>query len=106
MYIRGGFNVYPAEVEAALQGMPGVVACAVAGFGDPVLGEKGRAFVVGAPGHGLTADGIREFCRSRIADYKAPDDVVFVDALPLIGPGKVDRARLDELHAAAAGARA
>jgi acyl-CoA synthetase (AMP-forming)/AMP-acid ligase II len=96
MYIRGGFNVYPAEVEAVLQQHPAILMSAVIGVPDPVLGEKGRAFVVLREGSRLTADQIREFCRSRIADYKLPDQVVFRDSLPLSGLGKVQKSRLVE----------
>lgn len=97
MYIRGGYKVYPAEVEAVLERHPPVVACAVVGYDDPVLGEKGRAFVVAARGPDedrLSADELRELCRRDLADYRLPDDARFVDKLPLIGPRKVDRAVL------------
>lgn len=94
MYIRGGFNVYPAEVEAVLQQHPAILMSAVIGLPDPVLGEKGRAFVVLKEGSRLTADQLKEFCRSKIADYKVPDLVVFRDSLPLSGLGKVQKSRL------------
>lgn len=97
MYIRGGYNVYPAEVEAVVQEVPGVVACAVVPYPDDVLGERGRAFVVPAAGAAPTLAEVRAFCSARIADYKAPDDLVLLDELPLVGPGKVDRARLRAL---------
>jgi acyl-CoA synthetase (AMP-forming)/AMP-acid ligase II len=96
MYIRGGFNVYPAEVEAVLQQHPAILMSAVIGVPDPVLGEIGRAYVVLREGSGLSADQVKEFCRSRIADYKLPDQVVFRDSLPLSGLGKVQKSRLRE----------
>jgi acyl-CoA synthetase (AMP-forming)/AMP-acid ligase II len=96
MYIRGGFNVYPAEVEAVLQKHPAILMSAVIGVPDPVLGEKGRAFVVLREGSRLSADQVKEFCRSRIADYKLPDQVEFRDSLPVSGLGKVQKSRLTE----------
>lgn len=97
MYIRGGYNVYPAEVEAVLQRHPDVLVAAVSGFSDPVLGEKGRAFIVCRTGHKLTADAVKSHCARSVADYKVPDDVVFLDEIPLLGPGKIDRRALRDL---------
>ncbi len=106
MYIRGGFNVYPAEVEAALQQHPAILMAAVIGVSDPVLGEKGRAFIVLREGKRLTADEVKDFCRARIADYKLPDQVVFRDSLPLSGLGKIQKSRLiEETRAEAAALR-
>ena len=96
MYIRGGYNVYPAEVEAVLETHEAVVSAAVVAYADPVLGERGRAFLV-TRGGACDADEVRKHCRDHLADYKIPDDVRFVDELPLIGPGKVDRAALAAL---------
>jgi acyl-CoA synthetase (AMP-forming)/AMP-acid ligase II len=95
MYIRGGYNVYPAEVEAALAEHPAVAGVAVLGVADAVLGERGVAVVVtdaGADRPGL--DELRDWCRARIADYKAPDRVVFVDEFPLNATHKVDKTAL------------
>ncbi len=98
LYIRGGYNVYPAEVEAALGDHPGVGQVAVVGAPDPVLGEIGVAFVV--PGQGEDPDpaellaGLRERARGRLADYKAPDRVEVVDHLPLTSMMKVDKRAL------------
>ncbi len=95
LYIRGGYNVYPAEVEAALGDFPGLDQVAVVGAPDPVLGEVGVAFVVPAPGTDpdpvdLLA-GLRETAARTLADYKAPDRVVVVDRLPLTSMMKVDK---------------
>ncbi len=100
LYIRGGYNVYPAEVEAVLGGHPGVAQVAVVGGPDPVLGEIGVAFVVPsgevpADEEGLLA-GLRELARASLADYKAPDRVVVVDHLPLTPMLKVDKRTLLE----------
>jgi fatty-acyl-CoA synthase len=96
MYIRGGFNIYPAEIEAVLGQHHKVSLCAVTSFADPVLGERGRAYVV-CEGSEVTELELQNFCRQRIADYKVPDEVVFVAELPLAGPGKVDRSALRRL---------
>ncbi len=95
MYIRGGYNVYPTEVEAVLSGHPAVAQVAVVGLPDPVLGEVGGVFAVAADPAGPPelAD-LREWCRARIADYKAPDRLVVLDALPVTPMHKVDKAAL------------
>jgi acyl-CoA synthetase (AMP-forming)/AMP-acid ligase II len=95
MYIRGGYNVYPAEVEAALAEHPSVARAAVVGVPDPVLGEVGVAFVVAVAGAAKpTLDGLRAWCRDRLADYKAPDRLELVDDLPLTSMLKVDKRAL------------
>jgi len=95
MYIRGGYNVYPAEVEAVLGGHPGVAEVAVVGVADPVLGEIGTAVIVPVPGHPVPElAGLRDLCTSRLADYKAPDRLVLIDQLPLTAMAKVDKRAL------------
>jgi acyl-CoA synthetase (AMP-forming)/AMP-acid ligase II len=95
MYIRGGYNVYPAEVEAVLGGHPAVAEVAVLGVPDPVLGEIGAAVVVAVPGMAAPDLGaLRALCASRLADYKAPDRLVVVDQLPLTAMAKVDKRAL------------
>jgi acyl-CoA synthetase (AMP-forming)/AMP-acid ligase II len=95
MYIRGGYNVYPAEVEAVLGGHPGVGEVAVVGVADPVLGEIGAAVVVPVPGVPTPDIGeLRALSISRLADYKAPDRLVVVDQLPLTAMAKVDKRAL------------
>jgi fatty-acyl-CoA synthase len=90
MYVSGGENVYPAEVEAALSVCPGVREVAIVGVPDARWGEVGVAFVVGA---GAPVD-IVAFCRERLAAYKAPKHVTFVEALPRTASGKVKKAVL------------
>jgi acyl-CoA synthetase (AMP-forming)/AMP-acid ligase II len=98
MYIRGGYNVYPAEVEATLAEHPDVGRAAVVGTPDPVLGERGVAFVVPATGvPAPTLAVLRDWCRERIADYKAPDRLVLVDAFPMNATHKVDKQALAAL---------
>ena len=98
LYIRGGYNVYPAEVEAVLGALPAVEQVAVVGAPDPVLGEIGVAFVVPAAGQAVADDrllvDLREAARASLADYKAPDRLVVVDSLPLTSMMKVDKRAL------------
>jgi HIP---CoA ligase len=88
MYICGGFNVYPAEVEQVLARLDGVAESAVIGVADARLGEVGRAYVVTRPGHALDAGEVLAFCRERLANYKVPRQVVFRDGLPRNPAGK------------------
>jgi fatty-acyl-CoA synthase len=97
MFISGGENVYPAEVEAALADCDGVLECAVIAVPDERWGEVGCAFVVRRAGATLDADGVIRCARSRLAGFKAPRTVVFLDALPRLGSGKIDRAGLGRL---------
>ena len=104
-YIRGGYNVYPSEVEAVLAAHPRVVRTAVVGAPAPVIGEIGVAFVVtdgraGDADGAVTAAELRAWCRARIADYKVPDTVVFVADLPVNATFKIDVAELRRTAAA------
>jgi len=95
MYIRGGYNVYPAEVEAVLGELPGIAQVAVVGAPDAVLGEIGAAFVVPAgAGPPPELDALRSECRARLADYKAPDRLHLVAELPLTAMAKIDKREL------------
>ena len=94
MYIRGGYNVHPAQVEHVLAEHPGVARAAVVGVPDPVLGQVGAAWVVRAPDASPTADELRAWVRARLADYKVPDQVTFVDDLPLTSMLKTDKREL------------
>jgi acyl-CoA synthetase (AMP-forming)/AMP-acid ligase II len=95
MYIRGGYNVYPLEVENVLADHPGVERVAVVGADAPVIGEIGVAFVVPAdPDAPPSLEELRAWCRERMADYKAPDRVETLDELPLTAMLKVDKAAL------------
>ncbi len=89
MYISGGFNVYPAEVEQALARLEGVVESAVVGVPDARMGEVGKAFVVRREGADLGEDDVIAFARERIANFKVPRQVEFIDALPRNLGGKV-----------------
>lgn len=98
MYISGGENVYPAEVENALMSLPGVRDCAVVGVPDERWGESGLAFVELLPDAPAGADGagLREQLRSRLAGYKLPREVRVVDQIPRTATGKVQKFRLRE----------
>ena len=97
MYICGGFNVYPAEIEQVLARMVGVADAAVIGVPDERLGEVGRAFVVTRPGANLDEQSVIAYTREHLANFKAPRSVRFVDALPRNAGGKVVKPQLREL---------
>ena len=97
MYICGGFNVYPAEVEQVLARMEGVADAAVIGVPDERLGEVGRAFLVTRPGSNLDEQSVIAYTREHLANFKAPRSVRFVDALPRNAGGKVVKPQLREL---------
>jgi acyl-CoA synthetase (AMP-forming)/AMP-acid ligase II len=98
-YIRGGYNVYPAEVEEALSSHPAIARAAVVGVPDDVLGEVGVAVVVAAAGEEPHLATLRAHCARELSDYKAPDALVLVDELPLTPMMKVDPVRLAALAA-------
>jgi acyl-CoA synthetase (AMP-forming)/AMP-acid ligase II len=89
MYIAGGFNCYPAEIELMLREHPEVLQVAVVGVPDERMGEVGMAFVVSVPGAELSPDSIIEWSRAHMANYKVPRYVRIVDELPLNAMGKV-----------------
>ncbi|HET8559559.1 MAG TPA: FadD3 family acyl-CoA ligase [Marmoricola sp.] len=88
MYICGGFNVYPAEVEQVIARLDGVVECAVVGVPDERMGEVGKAYVV-RTGDAPDAEAVIAHCRRRLANFKVPRQVEFLDALPRNLSGKV-----------------
>jgi len=89
LVIRGGFNVYPRDVEEVLFAHPAVAEAAVVGRPDPVMGEEIVAFVVLAPAAEMAEEDLLAFCRERLAKYKAPKEIHFVAALPKSPIGKV-----------------
>ena len=94
LIIVSGFNVYPAEVEEALLEHPGVQAVAVVGVEHPHTGEAVKAYVVSAPGARVDEEALTEFCATRLARYKCPSKILFVDAIPEGMGGKVLRREL------------
>ena len=98
MYVRGGYNVYPVEVEAVLSTAPDVAAVAIATRPDEVMGEIGVACVVPRdPAAPPTLEQLRAFAGDQLAKHKLPEAVVVVDALPLTAAEKVDRRALHRL---------
>ena len=89
MIITGGFNVYPAEVEATLLAHPDVGQVALVGVPDERMGEVGAAFIVPAAGATPDPEGIAAWCREAMANYKVPRRVEVLDALPVNASGKV-----------------
>lgn len=102
--ITGGLNVYPAEVESALDDLPGVVASAVIGVPHPDFGEAVVAIVVPAPQAGPAEDSLRSALRTRLAGYKIPKRVILVADLPRNAMGKVQKNILRKDHAGLFGA--
>jgi fatty-acyl-CoA synthase len=96
MYISGGENVYPAEVEAAILEHPDVVDCGVVGTADEKWGEVGVAAVVVRPGSELTLDQLTAFLDGRIARFKLPKHLHLVEELPRTGSGKIAKPTLRE----------
>ncbi len=96
MYISGGENVFPGEVEAALADCPGVAEVVVVGVADARWGEVGRAFVVRRAGAATGEAEVVAHARARLAGYKVPRAVVFLDDIPRLGSGKPDRRALAE----------
>lgn len=104
LIIHDGSNIAPQEVEEALLEHPQVASAGVIGVRDAFHGETVRAYVVARdPARPPAARALIEFARTRIAAYKAPEDIVFLDEMPLNAAGKVDRVRLKQLGRAALG---
>jgi acyl-CoA synthetase (AMP-forming)/AMP-acid ligase II len=104
MFIVGGFNAYPAEIESLLSAHEAVAQVAVVGVPDERLGEVGMAFVVPATGHTVVPDELIAWARERMANYKAPAHVRVVDSLPLNPSGKVLKYELRATASASADA--
>jgi len=94
----GGENVYPAEVEKAIGEHAAIVEVSVIGVPDPQWGEAVKAVCVCRPGKSVAASDLAEFVASKLARYKKPKHVVFVDALPKTASGAIDRAAVKQAH--------
>jgi acyl-CoA synthetase (AMP-forming)/AMP-acid ligase II len=105
MFIVGGFNAYPAEIEQILSRHPAVAQVAVVGVPDERMGEAGAAFVVPRNGFQLSDEEIVAFSRANMANYKVPRHVHIVAELPLNASGKVIKDELRAQHPAAASPR-
>jgi len=97
MFIMGGFNCYPAEIESLIFEMPGVAQVAVIGVPDERMGEVGMAFVVPAAGAALTPEKVIAWSREHMANFKVPRFVRLIDALPVNASGKVTKNELRDL---------
>jgi long-chain acyl-CoA synthetase len=92
--LRGGYSVFPQEIEAVLLAHPDVTEVAVVGVPDAALGEEVAAFVALRPGASVGAQELVAFCRERLAAFKYPRRITIVSALPRSATGKVLKARL------------
>jgi fatty-acyl-CoA synthase len=106
MIIRGGENIYPREIEDFLHTHPQIADVYVVGLPDEKLGETVLAWVKLKAGAALSEDEVREFCRGRIAHFKVPQYVRFVDAFPMTVTGKIQKFRIREQEIAARGLEA
>jgi len=100
LILRGGANVYPAEVERVLAAHPAVAECAVFGIPDARLGERVVATVVLAAGAAASVEELQAACRAQLARYKVPERIAFVDALPRNAMSKVIKRALRPLFEA------
>lgn len=91
VYITGGFNVYPAEIEEQIMRFPGVLMTACIAVPDDIYGEVGRAYVVPKPGETVDIEELNAYLKERLADYKIPREFVIRDMLPLTLLGKIDK---------------
>jgi long-chain acyl-CoA synthetase len=97
MIVRGGYNVYPAEIESVLFGHAGVREAAVIGIPHESLGEDIKAFIVKKE-EAVTAEEIKEYCRKNLADFKVPRHIEFIKELPRNTAGKVLKYQLREME--------
>jgi len=94
MFKSGGYNVYPREIEQAIESHPDVAEAAVVGMPDPLFSEVGHAFVLLHPGRGTDAETLLAHCRTRLANYKVPKRLTLVSEFPMLPIGKVDKQAL------------
>ena len=97
MIIRGGENIYPREIEEFLYQLPQIRDVQVAGIPSARYGEAVGAFIILKEGERLSEEEVRDFCRNRIARYKVPKYIFFVDEFPMTGSGKIQKYRLKDL---------
>jgi len=96
MFIAKGQNIYPSDIEPVLTSHPKVAEAAVVGVPDEIRGEKPQAFIRVKAGEIATEPEIKRFCLERLANYKVPKEIIFVDSLPRTADGKVDKKSLRE----------
>jgi fatty-acyl-CoA synthase len=100
LIIRGGENIAPKEIEDLLRGNPKIVDVYVYGIPDERVGEEVAAAIKLKPGETATTDEILEFCNGRIARFKIPRRIRFVESFPMTASGKVQKFKLREMHLA------
>jgi acyl-CoA synthetase (AMP-forming)/AMP-acid ligase II len=98
MIVSGGENIYSAEVESTLSLHPSITAVAVIGVPDERWGEAVKALVIRREGHEVDEAALIQFCRVRLAAYKVPKSVEFVDQFPLVPSGKISKKELRERY--------
>ena len=99
MIMRGGFNVYPVEVEEQLREMGGIDNVAVVGVPDQVMGEKIVACIIPTPDKKVTVEEVIAFCKRRLANYKVPSEILFMDKFPMTTIGKTQKFKIREMLA-------
>ena len=97
MIIRGGENISPREIEEFLYHIPGVKDAQIVSISSPRYGEDVAAFIIPAAGIDITCEDVRDFCKDKIARYKIPRYVFFVDEYPLTGSGKIQKFKLRDM---------
>ena len=97
MIKTGGNRISPKEVEEVIQELSGVIEVAVAGIPDDILGETVRAYIVPDPNHGPDKKAVQFHCKNKLASYKIPKDIVFVESLPKTASGKIQRFLLQNI---------
>jgi acyl-CoA synthetase (AMP-forming)/AMP-acid ligase II len=100
MIIRGGYNIYPQEIESVLTKHPNIMVAAVVGIPDEVLGEVVCAFIQLKKGTEISEDEIKAFVKKQIANYKVPEKLMFIEDFPMTASGKIQKSRLlDQMDA-------
>lgn len=96
MIIRGGYNIYPREIEEIYYKHPSILEVVIVGLPDAVLGEISCAAIKLKPGHSAEEEAMREYIKDKVADYKVPDRIVFLDELPKTSSGKIQKFLLEQ----------
>jgi fatty-acyl-CoA synthase/long-chain acyl-CoA synthetase len=100
MIIRGGYNIYPQEIESVLTKHPNIMVAAVVGIPDEVLGEVVCAFIQLKKGTEISEGEIKAFVKKQIANYKVPEKLMFIEDFPMTASGKIQKSRLlDQMDA-------
>jgi len=98
MIIAGGYNIYPRDIDEVLYGHPKIQEACAIGLPDPYRGETVKAFIVTKPGETLTEEEVIGYCKEKLAAYKVPKLVEFMEDLPKSTIGKVVRRKLREME--------